>query len=77
MGFSGSFIVARAGRPLTELAAMRASARAARNTAMMEALADLPPVVIADLIGIHPGTATRWARFAGDSWADYLAARPT
>ncbi|MGW1551039.1 hypothetical protein [Streptomyces sp. NPDC002346] len=56
---------------------MRASARAARNTAMMEALADLPPVVIADLIGIHPGTATRWARFAGDSWADYLAARPT
>ncbi|MFJ5197612.1 hypothetical protein ACIQCQ_36905 [Streptomyces sp. NPDC088394] len=29
-------------------------ARAARNTAMMDALADLPPVVIADLLGIHP-----------------------
>jgi hypothetical protein len=50
--------------------------RAARNTAMMQALADLPPIVIADLFGIHPGTAHRWAQFAGNSWDDYLAARP-
>lgn len=32
-------------------------ARAARNTAMMQALADLPPVVLSDLIGIQPRTA--------------------
>jgi hypothetical protein len=48
--------------------------RAARNTAMMHLLADLAPIVIADLFGIHPGTAHRWAQFAGNSWSDYLAA---
>ncbi len=48
-------------------------ARAARNTAMMHTLADLPPIVIADLFGINPGTAHRWAKFAGNSWEDYLA----
>lgn len=40
-------------------------ARAARNTAMMNALVDLPPMVIADLLGMHPRTAERWAAFAG------------
>ncbi|MEV2215013.1 hypothetical protein AB0H86_26835 [Streptomyces sp. NPDC050997] len=50
-------------------------ARAARNTAMMEALVDLPPMVIADLLGIHPKTAERWATLAGGNWSDYLAAR--
>jgi hypothetical protein len=50
-------------------------ARAARNTAMMQALADLPPIVIADLFGIHPGTAHRWAQIAANSWDDYLAAQ--
>ncbi|MGW6791559.1 hypothetical protein [Streptomyces chartreusis] len=35
------------------------SARAARNTAMMDALVDLPLMVIADLLGIHPKTAER------------------
>ncbi|MGW3610568.1 hypothetical protein ACWD6N_11870 [Micromonospora sp. NPDC005163] len=48
--------------------------RAARNTAMMQSLTDLPPIVIADLFGINPGTAHRWAQFASSSWADYLAA---
>ncbi|MEU5397554.1 hypothetical protein [Streptomyces tibetensis] len=52
-------------------------ARAARDTAMMEALADLPPIVISDLVGISPVTAHRWARLAGDSWSDYLATRQT
>ncbi|WP_326763421.1 hypothetical protein OG978_01380 [Streptomyces sp. NBC_01591] len=51
------------------------SARAARNTAMMDALVDLPPMVIADLLGIHPKTAERWATLAGGNWSEYLAAR--
>lgn len=34
-------------------------ALAARNSAMMEALADLPPIVISDLVGISPVTAHR------------------
>jgi hypothetical protein len=43
---------------------------------MMQSLADLPPIVIADLFGIAPGTTHRWAQFAGNSWSDYLAALP-
>lgn len=46
---------------------------AARNTAMIEAVADLPPIVVSDLFGISPATAYAWARYAQDSWADYLA----
>ncbi|CAL9335660.1 hypothetical protein SUDANB15_00155 [Streptomyces sp. enrichment culture] len=42
---------------------------------MMDALADLPPVVTADLLGIHPRTAERWATLAGGNWSDYVAAR--
>jgi len=37
---------------------------AARNTAMIEAVSELSPIVIADLFGIHPGTAHTWAKFA-------------
>jgi hypothetical protein len=49
--------------------------RAARNTAMVQALADLPPVLISDLIGIQPRTAERFAALAGENWSDYLAGR--
>jgi hypothetical protein len=50
-------------------------ARAARNTAIIQALADLPPMLIADLIGIHPATAERWSALAAGRWSDYVAAR--
>lgn len=50
-------------------------ARAARNTAVMEALADMPPIVISDLFGMHPRTAERWAALAGGSWSEYLVSR--
>ncbi|MEV5080409.1 hypothetical protein AB0K74_16780 [Streptomyces sp. NPDC056159] len=46
----------------------------ARNTAMLEAVADLPPIVISDLFGVSASSAHRGARFAQDSWAGYLAA---
>ncbi|MFE2219151.1 hypothetical protein ACFW93_45550 [Streptomyces canus] len=42
---------------------------------VMDALVDLPPMVIADLLGIHPKTAERWATLAGGNWSEYLAAR--
>lgn len=45
----------------------------ARNTAMIEAVSNLPPIVVSDLFGIAPGTANRWAQYAQASWADYLA----
>jgi hypothetical protein len=41
----------------------------------MDALVDLPPMVIADLLGIHPKTAERWATLADGNWSEYLAAR--
>ncbi|CAL9652150.1 hypothetical protein SUDANB23_06630 (plasmid) [Streptomyces sp. enrichment culture] len=47
--------------------------RAARNTAMVQALAKLPPVLISDLISIQPRTAERFAALAGENWSDYLA----
>lgn len=41
---------------------------------MIESVAELPPIVVADLFGIHPGTACAWAKLAQISWTDYLAA---
>ncbi|MCX4460988.1 hypothetical protein OG585_48465 (plasmid) [Streptomyces sp. NBC_01340] len=46
----------------------------ARNTAMMEAITDLPPIVVSDLFGVHPHTAYAWAHYAQNSWAEYLEA---
>ncbi|MFJ3495375.1 XRE family transcriptional regulator [Streptomyces sp. NPDC086091] len=46
----------------------------ARNTAMMEAITDLPPIVVSDLFGIHPKTAYAWSQYAQNSWAEYLEA---
>ncbi|MEE1837435.1 hypothetical protein [Streptomyces sp. SP17KL33] len=33
----------------------------ARNTAMIQAVTSLRPTVVADLFGMHPSTAQRWA----------------
>ncbi|MFD7258902.1 XRE family transcriptional regulator [Streptomyces sp. NPDC059874] len=47
---------------------------AARNTAMLEAVSELPPIVVSDLFGVSASNAHTWAGFAQDSWTDYLAA---
>jgi hypothetical protein len=49
--------------------------RAGRNTALASLAADLPPAVLADLLGIGITTATRWASHARRDWAPYLAER--
>lgn len=46
---------------------------AARNTAMIETVAAMPPIIISDLFGVAISTAQRWAQYTLDSWADYLA----
>ena len=46
----------------------------ARNTAMIEAVAELPAIIVSDLFGVTAGTAHRWAQYAQASWADYLTA---
>ncbi|MFD3707439.1 hypothetical protein ACFWUP_30255 [Nocardia sp. NPDC058658] len=48
---------------------------AARNTAMIDAVTQMPPIVVSDLFGLSPSTAIIWARYAQASWSDYLAAR--
>jgi integrase len=49
--------------------------RAARNTALADLAADLPPPVLADLVGIGLTTATRWAHQARRDWSPYVATR--
>ncbi|MFF2519981.1 hypothetical protein [Streptomyces sp. NPDC058086] len=40
----------------------------------MEAITDLPPIVVSDLFGIQPNTAYAWAQYAQNSLAEYLEA---
>ena len=49
--------------------------RSNRNTAMLQLAAELPAVVIADLLGVHTGTATRWVHEASGNWTSYAADR--
>jgi len=47
--------------------------RANRNAALLQLAAELPPVVIASLLGLHPTTAVRWSQAAGANWTGYAA----
>lgn len=49
--------------------------RAARNTAMITAITELPPIVVSDLFGLSASTAFQWAKFAQQNWTEYLAFR--
>lgn len=51
--------------------------RAARNTALLQLGAELPSLVLADLLGIHINTAERWNAAAGARWTNYAATRPS
>jgi hypothetical protein len=48
---------------------------AGRNTAMITLAADLPASVLADLLGIHEVTATRWVHRTKRDWHTYLEQR--
>ena len=50
--------------------------RLARTTALSELALELPPAVLAELVGIAPGTAARWATITGGDWASYAASGP-
>lgn len=47
----------------------------ARAAALITLLEDVPPPVLASLLGISPQTAQHWARYAQPDWAAYLDAR--
>jgi hypothetical protein len=48
---------------------------AARNTALLQLGAELPSLVLADLLGVHINTAERWNAAAGARWTNYVATR--
>jgi len=48
----------------------------ARNAAMVQLAAEIPAPVLADLLGLRPHTAVRWATLAARDWAAYTALRP-
>jgi hypothetical protein len=52
-------------------------ARLARNAALTEFAADLPAPVLAELLGLHIGTAVTWTKTLKRDWSAYLEARAT
>lgn len=49
--------------------------RATRTAALCALAADMPASVLAELLGIHIGTAVYWVSYAKRDWAEYVAAR--
>jgi hypothetical protein len=48
-------------------------ARPARNTTLIDLAADLPAVVLSQMLDLHLNTATRWTAAAGSPAAGYAA----
>jgi hypothetical protein len=67
------------GKPITaprlgsRLRALGISAQTGRRAALLDLAAQLPAAVLADLLGLAPGTAVRWMRQAGGDWSGYAA----
>ncbi|UNZ21340.1 hypothetical protein [Streptomyces sp. 891-h] len=49
--------------------------RASRGTALIQLAQDMPPAVLAPLLGLHVITAEQWRRRAVTDWTAYLQAR--
>jgi integrase len=46
-----------------------------RASALLQLAGELPPTVVADLLGLRPKTAIGWGQLAGRPWAAYPALR--
>ncbi|MGW5868819.1 hypothetical protein ACWFRJ_42520 [Streptomyces sp. NPDC055239] len=57
------------------LAARQIPIRQTRTTALIELAQDLPPVVLAPMLGLHVITAQQWRHRAANDWTAYLEAR--
>jgi len=79
------FPSARAGKHATPRAPPRAistrlrrigiQARAMRQAALIQLATEIPPAMLAGILGIHPTTAVKWTRLAGGNWTSYAATR--
>jgi hypothetical protein len=67
------------GRPITparlgeRLRPLGVRALPGRRATMLQLAAEVPAAVLAELLHITPGTATRWTRAAGGDWSRYAA----
>jgi hypothetical protein len=57
------------------LRALGLNARGARAGALLRLARELPPAILADLLGISESRAARWAKLAGGEWVRYAAHR--
>ncbi|WP_154697146.1 hypothetical protein [Lentzea guizhouensis] len=48
--------------------------RAGRNTGLVALAADLPPAVLADVLGLHVSMAVRWSSYIRRDWNEFLTA---
>ena len=75
------FPSARAGRHATpravstRLQRLGIQPRAMRQAALIQLAAEIPPAMLAGLLGIHPTTAVKWTRLGGGNWTTYAATR--
>lgn len=51
------------------------SAAKLRTDVLLDLATEIPPAILADLIGLYPATAARWTHAAGGEWAHYAAER--
>lgn len=71
----------RAGRPLSanvlggRLRALGIPPRLSRTTALSQLAVEIPPAILAELVGVTPSTAARWAAITGSNWAAYATSR--
>lgn len=47
----------------------------ARNAAMYQLAAEIPTPILAEMLGLHPNTAGRWAALAARDWSSYMVQR--
>lgn len=75
------FPSARAGRHATpraistRLQRLGIQPRAMRQAALIQLAAEIPPAMLAGILGIHPTTAVKWTKLAGGDWTNYVASR--
>lgn len=69
---------AHPGRPLgpiplaNRLLALGIQPRPMRASALRQLTSELPPAIVASVLGLRPGTAVRWSAGSGGNWAKYV-----
>ena len=59
----------------SQLVALGIQPSDARKAAMFDLAAQMPVPIVAELLGLSPNTATRWATLAARDWSQYAAMR--